>query len=159
MGARAWQAALVVVVVASVLGGCGGDDDSDSGDSDSGVENGISTADIETSLVDSIGGTDTGIPEPPDIPGAPETPGIPETPSGPAVTDVECPEEVEGATDTEFECDLTGEEGLTGTVTVTLLDDEGTEFDYESNAETEDGAFSIESTGTGSVTSAEEPPA
>lgn len=44
---------------------------------------------------------------------------------------VDCPDAIEGSTGADFDCSIEGDDGLTGSVTVTLTDDTGSHYSYE----------------------------
>jgi hypothetical protein len=117
-----------MVVLAFAAAGCGGDDESST--SDEAEAAGLDTAPIESTLESTLGDSGSSL----------------NAPSGPAITGVSCPDEVEAAAGTSFDCDLSGEDGLSGTVTVTLEDDSGAEVKYKGEAET--SGFSTEVNGT-----------
>ena len=52
-------------------------------------------------------------------------------PEEPAVTVVDCPDDTEIAVGTPIECSITGEQGLSGAVTVTPKSADATEFTYK----------------------------
>ena len=102
------------------LGGCGGDAPPDDPGSDTaGMESSLDTAGIESSLESALSGTGSS---------ALST-------SGPAITGVSCPDETQATEGDSFDCELSGEEGLAGTVTITLQ--AGGEFKYKGEATTD----------------------
>ncbi len=110
-----------VVVLTIAAGGCGGGSDATSDSVDS-----LDTADIESSLESSLGGSSSSFDS-----------------STPAVTDVSCPDEVEAAAGTTFDCELTGEQGLTGSITVTLKNATGTSFKYKGQQESNGSSVTL----------------
>jgi hypothetical protein len=131
---RAWALAGTLLLGLPLISGCGDAEQDKTEPVDTAKDTGAATtggkpkaqpysqsameSKLEDVLAPSVGPPPAGLPKP-------------STPAPPKVTSAKCPSDVEPGAGTAFDCKLAGQQGLKGTVRVTLKSENLTPFSYK----------------------------